>query len=114
MKVFFTTTVALLSIAATPVMAYAAFADSLYFTLDNQTSRTLVEFYLSPLPSTGWEENVLFSAVPQGSGGMIEVEDLHTCEYKILAVFADDVLIEDYDVNLCTLNTYTLIDAALE
>ncbi|MGP1375430.1 MAG: hypothetical protein ACTS3T_21565 [Almyronema sp.] len=95
-------------------MTHAAHAENFYFTLENRTSRTLIEFYLSPLASADWEENILFSAVPQGTGGRIEVEELQTCQYKILAVFADDILIEDYNVNLCNLNTYTLIDSAFE
>ncbi|WP_346289479.1 hypothetical protein [Sphaerothrix gracilis] len=112
-KVFLTTAAALFSFVPGTI-THAVRAENLYFTLENQTSRTLVELYLSPLNSADWEENILFSAVPQGGGGMIEVEELNTCQYKILAVFADDVLVEDYEVNLCELNTYTLVDSVFE
>ena len=90
----------------------AAQAQDLWFELWNDTSVTLMELYVSPSDSEYWEEDVLgMDVVFPGEGGEVMIADgLSTCIYDILGIFEDGDQLEDYGVDLCTLQAYTFIE----
>ena len=90
----------------------AAQAQDLWFELWNDTSVTLTELYVSPSNSEYWEEDLLGAGVVfPGEGGDVMIADgLSTCSYDILGVFEDGDQLEDYGVDLCTLQSYTFTE----
>ncbi|MEE2949852.1 MAG: hypothetical protein VYD57_01170 [Pseudomonadota bacterium] len=86
-----------------------AFAEDLAFTVVNDTSSTVVEFYVSPVDTDDWEENMVSSAVAPGDEVTATIADGRSvCDYDIRAVFEDGEEAESRDVNLCDLGTFTL------
>jgi hypothetical protein len=103
-----------LSIAAAMTMATAtlAHADDLLFELANETSVPLVELFISPNSLPDWEDDVLGSDVVM-PGEVVDVliaDGRRDCVYDILGVFADDDEVEDYQVDLCELESYTFYE----
>ena len=90
----------------------AAAAEDLVFTLDNETSADLTEFYTSPVNVNDWESDVLGADVlPAGSAIEITIADGRTqCNYDMKFVFTDGTTLEKDGVDLCNLDTYTLTD----
>ncbi|MBX2865137.1 MAG: hypothetical protein KTR27_16415 [Leptolyngbyaceae cyanobacterium MAG.088] len=91
---------------ATPVLA----DDTGYtFTLTNDTSVDMLEFYASPQTATDWEEDVLEDKTVEANGDwtIITVSGVRGCFYDFLAVFADGDKLEKYGINVCELETHT-------
>lgn len=94
---------AALALVAMPVMA----ADH-RFTLSNETSVTLVEFYASPTSADTWEEDILGADVlGAGDAATVSIGDERGCDYDFKAVFADGDVVTD-KVNICEIESYTL------
>ncbi|MBD1937587.1 hypothetical protein H6F73_09625 [Microcoleus sp. FACHB-68] len=87
----------------------SAQAEDLNFTLKNETSGTLVEFYVEPSDQENWGSNLLQGQnIKAGESGMVMIGDgKTTCVYDILGVWADGSRTEDYKLNLCELGSYT-------
>jgi hypothetical protein len=102
-----------LALPVATLTAYSSLSQGadLEFTVVNKASSTLTELYLVPNYAGDWEEDILYEDISSGESGPITVADgLSTCTYDIYAAFADGDDIEDYDVDLCKLRTYTLTD----
>lgn len=102
----------LLAVAIPFVMAGAAQADDLTFTLVNKTSEVLTHFYTSPVGVDKWEEDVFADQV-LGSGESIEItiaDGRSVCEYDMKFEFeGSDKLEATTDTqDLCELGTYTI------
>ena len=97
-------------------MAFAtnaiALADDLSFQLYNETSVTLTELYISPNEIDDWEEDILENDdLVSGETGNVTIADGRTtCIYDILGIFADGDEVEDYEVNLCDLESYSFTE----
>ncbi len=91
-------------VTATPV-----FAQDLEFLLINDSPGPLTEFYVSAASSGSWESNLLRGGYLD-AGYEVDVliaDGLSTCVYDILAVFSDGERLEDFDLDLCELGSYT-------
>ncbi|OFX13458.1 MAG: hypothetical protein A2516_06765 [Alphaproteobacteria bacterium RIFOXYD12_FULL_60_8] len=90
-------------------IATTARAEDLTFTLENATSQDIEMLQISTVASSSWEEDILGNDVqPAGTNATITIADGQSvCEYDILITFADNTTIEDHNVNLCDLGTYT-------
>lgn len=100
----FAAAVIIASVAATP-----ALAEDLEFLLINESSGSLTEFYVSPASTGSWESNLLRGGYLDASYevDVLIADGLSTCIYDILAVFSDGERLEDYDLDLCELGSYT-------
>jgi hypothetical protein len=94
---------------ATSFLSTAAMAEDLSFVLTNLTGVDINEFYVSHSGSNHWEENLLAGAyLPSGNEVEVWITDGRSvCEYDIQAVFADGDVLEDYELDLCDLGSYT-------
>jgi len=84
-----------------------ALADDLVFTLNNQTSTAITEFYTSPTDVDNWEED-LIGTNPIGSGEMAEVtiaDNRNQCVYDLRIIFSDGEEIIDTQ-DLCEIGQY--------
>ena len=86
-------------------------AQDLNFKLINRTDDAVVGFYVSHTGTSEWEENL----IPEGSylaGGyevdVIIADGLATCDYDILVEFDNGEELEDYNLDLCELGSYTV------
>jgi len=100
------------AVAATvaALTAAPAWAEDLSFMLQNSTGVNVTAFYVSHTGTNDWEENLIENGY-LASGYEVQVviaDGRSTCEYDILAEFADGDEVDDYGVNLCDLGTYTL------
>jgi hypothetical protein len=95
----------LLLLAAGP-----ALAEDLQFNLVNKTGVAVTAFHLSHSGTDDWEENLIEGGyLDSGYEIPVNVTDGRTtCEYDIRAEFKDGDVVEDYEVDLCELGTYTL------
>lgn len=87
-----------------------AAAQDLVFMLTNLTDSNVEEIYLSDVGTDEWEENLIEGAIlPSGNEVPVNIMDgLETCSYDIQVVFDDGDVIEDYDVDLCEMEGYTI------
>ena len=87
----------------------AAQAQDLWFELWNDSSLTLMEFYVSPTDSDYWGNDLLGADVVfPGEGGDVVISDgLSTCTYDIMGVFENGDEVGDYGIDLCDLGAYT-------
>ncbi|MFX4220682.1 MAG: hypothetical protein ACMVO3_06625 [Thalassobaculum sp.] len=102
---------ALVAIAA--FLASPAVADDLEFMLVNETSVSLVGFYVSPASSQHWEENLLDGGSYLAAGyevGVLIADGLTTCVYDIRGVFEDGEVVDDLALDLCDLGEYTFTE----
>ncbi|MEN9223417.1 MAG: hypothetical protein Q6M04_13370 [Thermostichus sp. BF3_bins_97] len=100
--------VSLLLAPLSALVASVALAQDLQFTLHNETSSDLVEFYITTSGSDSWEENLLSGPIEAGESATVTIADGEVvCEYDILGIFADGSEAEDYELNLCELGSYT-------
>jgi PhoPQ-activated pathogenicity-related protein len=100
--------VSLLLAPLSALAASAVLAQDLQFTLYNETSSALVEFYISTSESDSWEENLIVSPIEAGDSATVLITDGETvCEYDIFGVFENGAEAEDYELNLCELGSYT-------
>ena len=100
-----------LAIPAVALFAQAAHAEDLQFTLKNDSSSRLVQFYVEAASVNTWGENILYHSIKSGESGKVLIEDgKTTCTYDIKGVFADGSHIEEENINLCELGSYTYHD----
>ena len=91
----------------------AAFAEDLKFTLTNNSSRAIDNFYTSPANTTNWQEDVLGEdTIPPGQTDNITIADGSTqCVYDMRFVMEDKQELIETDIDLCKLASSTLSDA---
>ncbi|MEM1240622.1 MAG: hypothetical protein AAGI45_12340 [Cyanobacteria bacterium P01_H01_bin.26] len=79
------------------------------FSLTNDTSVDMLEFYASPQAATDWEGNILGDNTIQANGDrtVITLPGNRGCLYDFLAVFADGDKLEKFGINVCELETHT-------
>lgn len=79
------------------------------FTLTNDTSVDMLEFYASPQTASDWEVNVLGDKTVQANGDwtVITLSSDRGCLYDFLAVFADGDKLDKYGIDVCELETHT-------
>lgn len=79
------------------------------FTLTNETSVNMLEFYASPQTANDWERNILGERTIQAHGDwqVITLAGTRGCVYDFLAVFADGDKLHKYGINVCELETHT-------
>lgn len=79
------------------------------FRLINDRSRSMHYFYASPSNVSSWEEDLLGSGtLSSGSSITVSIDDNRaSCYYDFKAVFSDGSESTSYDVNVCTLSSYT-------
>ncbi|WP_008317556.1 hypothetical protein [Leptolyngbya sp. PCC 6406] len=101
---------ALMAIPAPLLATTAALAEDVVFQIQNNTSAAIVEFYISPITSTSWEDNV----VPEGQSlppgemvNMTVVDGSPDCRYDMLALFSDGGEVSSFDVNICEVEVWT-------
>jgi hypothetical protein len=109
MPAYWMRSVAIATTLVLPILSPAkANAEDLIFTLRNQTSSPLVEFYVEASTQNNWGENILSGQVQPGESGEVTIADgKTTCTYDILGVFADGSKVDERDLNLCDLGSYT-------
>ena len=104
---------AVLSIPMIFTISAIALAEDVSFKLYNDTSSRLVEFYVSPSELDDWEENLIPAgeSVPPGGSGTVDIRDGRTvCEYDIWGVFSNGSEVDDYDIDVCELESYTFFE----
>ena len=103
----------LLSIPMVLATSAIALAGDITLMLHNQTSVDLSQLYVSPTTSDDWEENLISSGQllrSKQSTNLTIADGRTTCEYDILGIFADGEEVQDYNVNLCDLESYSFIE----
>ncbi|SMP11127.1 hypothetical protein [Shimia sagamensis] len=101
-----------LALFATTFCATSATAEDLYFLLTNESSAAVTAFHVSTSSSENWEENLIDGGYLD-SGYEINVriaDGQTTCVYDVLAEFADGATLEDYNLDLCEMGSYTFSD----
>lgn len=89
----------------------SALAEDLVFTLNNTSSRELVGFYVEATNMDHWGENILNGSIEPGETASVTIADgKTTCMYGIKGVFEDGSVVEEEDLNLCELGSYTYED----
>jgi hypothetical protein len=90
-----------------------ALAEDLTFTLTNNSSFAVKNFYTSPADVENWEEDVFGEKyLPAGNFVDITIGDgRETCVYDMKFVLEDDSEFVEQGVDLCELGEYTLSDA---
>ena len=89
----------------------SAHAEDLEFTLHNNSASPLTEFYVESMASKTWGENILNSPIEPGESATVTIADgKTTCKYGIKGTFKDGGDVEQEDLNLCELGSYTYTD----
>ena len=99
-------------LAAAIMSATAASAEDLQFLLVNESSAAVTAFHVSTSYSDSWEENLIAGGYLD-SGYEINVliaDGQTTCVYDVLAEFSDGATLEDYNLDLCEMGSYTFAD----
>ncbi|MEL6383528.1 MAG: hypothetical protein AAFQ89_13970 [Cyanobacteria bacterium J06626_18] len=94
------------------VGAQAALAEAIQFTLINDSSQEVYYLYVSPSASEFWGEDLLGDTViASGASEEIIIDDgSDTCMYDLLAVSDSGDEVEEYELDLCEISTYTISD----
>ena len=104
-------TAALVTLPTFTIGIQAAHAEDLVFTLNNNSSSALTEFYVEPASSNNWGENILNGNIAPGESATVTIADgKTTCMYGIRGAFKDGSLVERESLNLCELGSYTYSD----
>lgn len=90
------------------LIASAASARDIGFTLDNQTSSPVTEFYLSAPDVDNWEENLVTAPIPPGGSAPATIRGADTCVFDVRTVFEDGTDTEDRSYDLCENPDYTI------
>ncbi len=93
------------------VCAGGAVAEDLQFQLINQTGYNVTGFYVSHTGTNQWEENLMPQGYVLAPGYYVDVnirDGLLVCEYDIAIVFDSGDQINDYELDLCELGSYTV------
>jgi len=110
MTLFLKSTLAALAIVAATGVAQA---QSLEFTLDNQSSHNINYIYLSTPDAAEYGDDILgdTAVVPAGVSGTVTITDAgDQCEFDIQFVLDTKQVIEELGVTLCGGVTYTISD----
>ena len=101
---------ALFLVAALLSYPLVADAEDVQFTIINDTDSPLVGFYVTHSKTDQWGANLVpdgqFLAVGSQIGVIID-DGRTTCLYDIRADFQDGGNLEDYEINVCELDSYT-------
>ncbi len=104
----------LFSVAAALLIALpaGAFAEDLKFTLTNNSSRAIENFYTSPANTADWQEDVLGEdTISPGQSDEVTIADGSTqCVYDMRFVMEDKQEMVESGIDLCKLAEYTLSD----
>ncbi|HEY9764173.1 MAG TPA: hypothetical protein V6D07_16710 [Trichocoleus sp.] len=106
----------LIPVLALPVVALtgqAALADKADFEVINESSEDVVAIFITASYEGSWGESLLDEGgMPSGHGFQVEFNDPseEVCLYDIRTVFADGNEVEDYGVNVCYHDYYSLVD----
>ncbi|MDH4414836.1 MAG: hypothetical protein QE484_16110 [Rhizobium sp.] len=94
------------------VAAQPALADTLSFTIDNQTPNMIVQFYATPADGGTRSELLKKKGLYGGQSRKLIIADgSDACVYKIRAVFEDDSFYDVRDeVDFCESDSYTIAD----
>jgi hypothetical protein len=93
------------------VSVQSAHAEDLEFTLENSSSRELVGFYVESTNVNNWGSNILQGSINPGETATVTIADgKTTCMYGIKGVFEDGSVVEEEELNLCELGSYTYTD----
>lgn len=106
-----THTPAMFAAAALLLAGSPALAEDLVFTLHNQSSSVVTEFYASPSDVGNWEQDILGVDV-LGSGEAVQItiaDGRSQCDYDLRLVFDDGDIHEDM-ADLCDTGSYTVQD----
>ena len=93
--------------------ALPAAAEDIYFTLYNESNRSLHYFYASPSASTSWGPDLLRGGhtLRAGYNGTVTIADGSTgCYYDFKFVMADSSETVVNDIDICSLGSYTIYD----
>lgn len=88
-------------------------AEDIYFTLYNESNRSLHYFYASPSASTSWGPDLLRGGhtLRAGYNGQVTIADGSTeCYYDFKFIMADRSETVVNDINICDLGSYTIYD----
>lgn len=88
-------------------------AEDVYFTLDNQSSRSLHYFYASPTNSSNWGPDLLRGGhtLRAGYNGTVTIADNSSeCYYDFKFVMADSSETVVNEIDICSLGSYTIHD----
>jgi len=80
--------------------------------LVNESSAAVTAFHVSTSSSDSWEDNLIAGGYLD-SGYEIDVliaDGQTTCVYDILAEFSDGATLEDDNLDLCQMGSYTFSD----
>ncbi len=96
--------------AATLVPGLAQAAEDRRVEVVNASGRELREFYASNTQRSNWEEDILGrSTVPNGRSVVINIDDgTGACRFDILAVLDGGRRVEQRNVNVCEISTFTV------
>jgi hypothetical protein len=105
-------TVSLALAAALGLAASPAFAETLSFTLENQTDNMIVQFHVSPADGGKGSELLSKKGLYGGQSRKLTIADgSDACVYKIRAVFEDDSFYDVRDeIDFCENDSYTIAD----
>ena len=102
------------ALAGLSLLAVTGFAQAqdLSFTLTNDSSQALIQFFTSPADVNEWEEDVLGTDIMgAGTSTTVTIADGRTqCVYDMRFVMESGQELEDYGIDLCELGEYTLYD----
>jgi hypothetical protein len=101
-----------LSIPAAFTSAQAVLAEAVSFELINNSSQDVWYLYVSPSSNQDWGEDILGEDILfAGESAEVVIDDgLTTCEYDLLAVSDTEAELEDYNLDLCEMTSYTITD----
>jgi len=79
-------------------------------TIVNRTGRTIYRFYGSNVGTSSWQEDILGSSVLANNSSVNVNFDDGTghCNFDFKIVFPDGSYVEDYNINVCVIGTYTV------
>lgn len=99
-------------IAAACLVIAPAFAEDVNYTLHNETSYVVTEFYTSPANDNEWGYDLLGRQVlGAGESASVTIADgSDQCVYDFRFVFDDGDVVEDFGIDICELAEYSLTD----
>ncbi len=87
-------------------------AEDLYFSLLNDATASITSFQTSPVSQSSWGSNLMagYELPPNGEVEVAIEDGVGVCEYDILVTFEDGSTVDDRNVNLCDLGSYSVHD----
>ncbi|MEO0490243.1 MAG: hypothetical protein AAFZ49_11890 [Cyanobacteria bacterium J06659_2] len=103
----------LMAFPSTLIGMTAALAEEVVFPIQNDTSASIVEFYITPPTSDSWGPNSVppgESLLPGETVNMRVQDGYPACIYDMLAIFSDGIEVESFDINICEMTTWVYSD----